>query len=249
MSIDGSRHRDWEGFANARTLEGIPTASGPIRPGRLFRSDAPSCTADVGLAALAAEGISTVLDLRSADELDRSAGAFIGSPVHRSTPLVDPAAVPPDDLQPANTLLEIYRDCIDRNGRTFGVAVQEMVSAPPGGVLVHCAAGKDRTGMLVAVALSALGAPREAIVADYAETEDRLADYFARELAHLRDPVSQQRLASLQQSPPATMHGTLDHLEREYGGSAAYLFSHGVTAGQLGRLAQRLTGDVAAPTC
>ena len=98
-----------------------------------------------------------------------------------------------------------------------------MVSAPPGGVLVHCAAGKDRTGMLVAVALSALGAPRDAIVADYAETESRLADYFARELAHLGDPVSQHRLASLQQSPPATMHGTLDHLDGEYGGSAAYL--------------------------
>lgn len=248
MSIDESRHRDWEGFANARSLEGTPTAYGPIRAGRLYRSDAPSCPADVGLAALAAEGITTVLDLRSADELEMRPSAFVGSPVHRSTPLVDPAAVPPDDLEPAHTLLEIYRDCIDRNGRTFAVAVQEMASAPAGGVLVHCAAGKDRTGMLVAVVLGALGAPRDPIVADYAETESRLADYFARELAHIADPVSHDRLASLQQSPPATMHGTLDHLDGAYGGPAAYLLSHGVTAHDLERLAQRLTGDRPAPT-
>ncbi len=170
------RHRDWPGFVNARTLEGLPTTSGPIGPGRLFRSDEPTGDTDTTVNVLALEGI------------------------------------------------------------------RHIVDAPEGGVLVHCAAGKDRTGILVAVVLAVLGAPSTAIVDDYAETEARLAPYFAEELASIDDPERREQVASRQRSSPKTMARLLEHLDLRHGGGPAYVKDRGMTDADISRLAERLTG-------
>lgn len=109
-------------------------------------------------------------------------------------------------------------------------------------MLVHCATGKDRTGILIAVLLHALEALDHAIVEDYAATEERLAPHFQAELDAIDDPARRSRVAERQHATARTMSGLIEHLVRRYDGGAAYLHRHGFDEGALARLARRLTG-------
>lgn len=238
------RHRDWLGFLNARTLAGVITDWGPIRAGRLYRSDEPVCDLTAVLKTVAAEGISRVLDLRSQMEIQRRPSVLGGEKVYRVVPLVDPRMDHLRDPAAENSLLDLYRGSLDRNGRTLVAAVRAIIEAPDGGVLVHCAAGKDRTGILVAVVLAAMGASRHDIISDYTETEQRLAPYFAAELAGMDDLVRRARVASRQHATPDTMAGLLDHLDHRHGGAARYLGRNGLPDHELRSLSYRLTADV-----
>ena len=236
------RHRDWPGFVNARTLEGLPTTSGPIGPGRLFRSDEPTGDTDTTVNVLALEGIRRVIDLRSAHETERRPSALADKNSYRIAPLVDPRMDHLRDPSSERSLADLYAGSLDRNGRTIVDGIRHIVDAPEGGVLVHCAAGKDRTGILVAVILAVLGAPSTAIVDDYAETEARLAPYFAEELASIDDPERREQVASRQRSAPETMAALLEHLDLRHGGGPAYVKDRGMTDADISRLAERLTG-------
>ena len=114
------------------------------------------------------------------------------------------------------------------------------MQAPEGGVLVHCAAGKDRTGILIAIILALLGTPREVISEDYALTEARLALHFAAELAAIADPIVRERVASRQHSTTETMDGLLSYLDD--GGAANYLRGNGITDTEIADLTTRMTG-------
>ncbi len=235
------RHRDWNGFANARSMAGIPTVSGPIRSGRLFRSDLPDCTADVVEAVLVAECISLVLDLRSQFETDRRPSVLATRRTYRCSPLVDPRMDHLRDPSSEHSLFDLYRGSLDRNGRAIVEALRQLIHAPSGGVLVHCAAGKDRTGIFIAVVLAALGANDTVIVQDYSATEGRLEQYFARELADIDDPERRARLYARRHASPDTMTSLLHHLDERHGGAASYLASHGLSDSDLRLLAARLT--------
>jgi hypothetical protein len=108
-------------------------------------------------------------------------------------------------------------------------------------VLVHCAAGKDRTGVVVALALDAAGVDRDAVVADYLATGERIDAIMARLIssptyrAELEghDP---QRHAPL----PGTIERVLELVEERFGGSRAWLGSHGLDRSDLERLSRRL---------
>jgi hypothetical protein len=236
------RHLSWEGFVNARTLEGLSTCHGPVRPGRLFRSDEPVGDVETVARALREDGVTTVLDLRSQHETERRPGILAGREEYHVAPLVDPRRDHLRDPAAERSLLDLYTGSIDRNGRTLTDALRLIAYGRPGGVLVHCAAGKDRTGILVAVVLSLLGTPIEEIVDDYAETETRLAPYFAQELAAIEDDVRRERVAARQHATPETMAGLLAHLDERHGGAKEYVRAHGFDAADVDRLAARLTG-------
>lgn len=115
------------------------------------------------------------------------------------------------------------------------------IACADGAVLVHCAAGKDRTGVVVALVLDAAGVAREAIVGDYVATGERIEAIMARLLssptyrAELKghDP---QRHAPL----PETIERVLELVDRRFGGSRAWLASHGLQDFELERLSHRL---------
>ena len=237
------RHCTWDGFANARSLEGLPTRTGPIRSGRLFRSDLGECGLNQAASMLRAEGISRVLDLRSQFETHRRPSVLATHPSYRCSPLVDPRMDHLRDPSTEFSLADLYRGSIDRNGRTIAEAARILIHAPSGGVLMHCAAGKDRTGILIAVLLAALGAPTEMIVTDYTATEGRLERFFAEEIAHVDDPQRRERLISRQHASPETMTALLCHLDERHGGAASYLARHGLTDRDLKLLAARLTNS------
>lgn len=199
---------DWEGCLNGRDVGGLPSVDGPpVRFGALFRSDSHSRLTAGGAAAVRALGISRVLDLRWVREAGEEPSPFVDDPVYRNVPLIAEPA------EQGTTMPDAYRSMVDENQRQITGVFVRLGDAPPGPLAVHCSAGRDRTGVLVALALSVAGVPRAAIAADYALTDGCDA---------------------------ATILRTLTHLDDRHGGVRAYLLKGGAHDAQLKRVRDRL---------
>jgi len=138
-------------------------------------------------------GVAGIIDLRYPDEGLPRAGQLPAHPfaddpnVYRSIPMYDPAVVDVDpELLATGAPAEIYCASADHNGVRIANAVTAIASAPPGPGVVHCVAGNDRTGIVVALAHAVAGVGNEAI-ADCAASAGHLASRFADELARESD--------------------------------------------------------------
>jgi hypothetical protein len=113
-----------------------------------------------------------------------------------------------------------------------------------GAVLVHCAAGKDRTGVVVALALDAAGADRNAIVSDYLATGERIDAIIARLVSSSTYRPELEGHDPRAHSPiPGTIERVFELLDETFGGSAAWLSSHGLSQAELMRLRRRMAPD------
>jgi protein tyrosine/serine phosphatase len=230
-------HLDWPNCLNARDLGGLPTADGgQIRERALIRTDSHGKLTDEGVAAVHAYGVSRIIDLRRERECDVSPSPFAGTPLYCHLPVQNPADPDNETL----TLAEIYMAMLDARPQLFAAALGAIADAPTGGVAVHCAGGKDRTGVVVAMALTLCDVDREIIASDYALTEARLAAESAAYLETVADPARREQVRRLQPTPPSTMFATLEHLDRAYGGVEAYLVAGGFTVAHGKALRDRL---------
>ncbi|HEY8456624.1 MAG TPA: tyrosine-protein phosphatase [Actinopolymorphaceae bacterium] len=233
-------HLDWPNCLNARDLGGLPTSDGgKIRERALVRTDSHYKLTQEGVEAVHAYGVSRIIDLRRERECETHPSPFAGSPIYQNIPVQDPA----DPDNSTLSLSEIYIAMLDLRPKLFASAMAAMAEAPRGAVVVHCAGGKDRTGMVVAMALELAGVDRQTIAADYAVTETRLAEENAAVLESITDPEVREIVRRLQPTRPETMLATLEHLDRKYGGVAAYLETGGFTAAQVQSLRNRLLGS------
>ncbi len=231
----------WSGCRNVRDLGGLPTADGgSVRPRALVRADSLTQLDEDGVAAVRAYVVSRIIDLR--------AGAGDGSPPHpfadddtyRSVPWIDVDREPERDPAAERDLADLYRGSLDRNVVQVGAAVRAFTEAPPGAVVVHCAAGKDRTGMLVAVLLELAGVPREAVLADYALSADLLG---IAEILDTLDEDTRRQAERYSWSEPVTLQSALEHLDAVYGGARAYLRDAcGLSDSELDAARDRLVG-------
>ncbi|GAB3401073.1 tyrosine-protein phosphatase [Flindersiella endophytica] len=232
---------DWPDCANVRDLAGTPTSDGRVVPDRtLVRSGEHSTLTAAGQSAFRSYGISRVIDLRGLDECSARPSPFAGEPWYSSHPVQ--AAI-----GDADSLLDLYFLLLKRSATTFAGAVAAIASAPPGAVVVHCHAGKDRSGLVVALALSAAGVPNDQIVADYALTETDVRSIALNEvlLAKLTDRTRRADIEDWLGSRPETMVRTLEHLDSTYGGVEAYLRGPGgLNDDHLTRLRDRLAPAV-----
>jgi protein-tyrosine phosphatase len=210
---------DWPNCQNVRDLGGL----GQLRTGALVRSDNLDQLDAAGVAAVRAAGVRRIVDLRSEWECERYPSPFADDPIWRNVPLVDPDA---PDLS-TQELVEQYRVLLDGSRERFAAAIVAIAEAPPGCVVVACHAGKDRTGLVVALALHLVGVPADVIAADYASSPALDAESLVPELA-------------APQGETITL--TLEHLEKVYGGVAGYLAGGGATAEHFTLLAARLVG-------
>lgn len=211
----------WPACQNVRDLGGLPTVDGRwVRERALVRADALSrLTADGAKAALD-HGVGAVVDLCSPGEL-AGGHPFDAHPGYRAVPFVDAERDRERDKASERDRADLYRGSLDRNGRQVAAAVRAVAAAPPGAVVVHCLSGADRTGMLVALLLDALGVRRDLIANDYRRTFE-LLDGPAPE--------------------PYTMQETLAHLDERWAGSRGYLHAHRITDAELAALDRRLVG-------
>ncbi|MER7244862.1 HAD-IA family hydrolase [Kribbella sp. NPDC000426] len=208
---------------NARDVGGLPTRYGvPTRVRALLRSE---CIEPAGLPAFEQVGAGLVLDLRSDGEL-RQPHPLAGDLVYQRIPWIDPAAEATRDPAAEPRLADVYRNSLTRNAahiaRIFAAIAEAPADRP---VVVHCKAGKDRTGLTVAVLLDLVGVPRSEIAADYAVSEVNLGKQDGPEFSRTR---------------PETILGSLSYLDERFGGVRGYLVWLGLSETQIHRLATRL---------
>lgn len=238
MSID----LDWPDCLNARDVGGMATADGrTIRRGALIRADSLDRLTAAGVAAFRSAGVSRVIDLRRPAEAATRPHPFRGEEIYRNIPVQNPA----DPDHQWLTLAEIYLAMLDLRPTFFAAAIAAIADAPPGAVVIHCAGGKDRTGIVTAMALSVAGVDDETIAADYALTEARLAEDNKAALAAVADPGVRDVMRGLQPTPPSNMLTVLDRLNTKHGGAAGFLHTAGMSDPQLDRLRNRLVGPAA----
>jgi protein tyrosine/serine phosphatase len=246
-----NRHVALEGVDNFRDFGGYAANGGRrLRAGRLYRSASHGRATDADLEAIAALEIAVVVDLRRREERDRDPsrrhGAFAGEVITSDAGDYEPdtwiAHVTNSDLTPQSFrdyLTGYYREApfkprmIDLYSRYF-----DALAGAPGPVLIHCAAGKDRTGILAALTHHLAGVGRDDILADYLLTNDsarierRLPQVMAviAEVSGREPPAEAVRVgmgvdrASLETAfaAMAERHGDIDaYLARELGVDAA----------------------------
>ena len=233
------RHPTVPGAVNLRDTGGLPASDGSTRHGVLFRSGSLAGIGAAGRSALGSLNLQRIIDLRDDDEvLAAPSGLEDAVPTHR-VPLVlgSVASFFERDI----SLLEMYLDLLENSATRIVHAVRGIGDAQP--VLVHCTAGKDRTGLTVALTLAAVGVEREAVIADYALSETMLPPERNRRIVSwLRsshpEAVHAEELAV--RSPAHVMSALLREVDRSYGSAAGYLTSAGLREDELVHLRTRL---------
>ncbi len=228
----------WDGAVNARDLGGV---GGLVQRGRLFRMGRHEWVTAAGWHQAWADGVRTVIDLRNPFELGR-----------RSTDPPEPgdvlrrfaiANLPTEDQSDAEFMArcgpylsspEHYRDNLMRWPEKFAAITRAVVEAPAG-VVVHCAAGRDRTGLVLALLFSAAGVPAAAISADYATAVTAINDrYRGQETPHETLHSDEELTAWL-----GVAQGHLEELLASLD-ARDYLLAAGIGPGELEALRARL---------
>lgn len=236
------------GTYNFRDLGGIPLGDGGVvAPGRVFRSDGFQGLDDAGRLHLAELGIRRIVDLRHDHELSEMPSAIDREVIEIVHVPVFEAASTAEQLEQMTglDLAAIYDGMIATRGARLALAAEHIAHAE-GAVVFHCAAGKDRTGVLAALILETVGARRDAVVADYAATADNLAGEWAERMLAGKDIAALEAMGIdivgiTTQSPAPLMEALLARIDAEFGGAAAYLEAHGLSAAAAEALRDKLT--------
>jgi len=225
------RHIALRGAVNFRDLGGYETTDGRRTRWRtLFRADGLSSLEEADLDVIRRLGISTVIDLRTSAEVERGRFPVEAVPVgFHHLPLLDEVPDPDSFEVTPGMLATQYRDITTDAGAEIARALSIVATRQAHPVVVHCAAGKDRTGVLVAVLLGLVGVPPHTIVADYALSAQAMAA-LRRKLIE-RYPEGEEvisRADELFSAAPGNITSLLTHLDTSYGSIPAYGESIGI---------------------
>jgi protein-tyrosine phosphatase len=241
-----SSRMDIDGTHNFRDVGGYPAGGGRTRFGQLFRSDALNGLTATGAADVAMLRIGVVIDLRSDLEVsqDRS-GIYIPGAVLVRLPIHGGSRS--SILEGNHISLELlYRQVLLDSGWSVAAAVSVIAESGSVPVLVNCTAGKDRTGLVIAMALEAAGVDREAVVADYTQSALNLdgewLDQTMTALISNGVPISPRLFEAIGGSPDRAMSHLLTWVDREYGSTVGFLGAHGLVEQSLELLREKLIG-------
>ena len=243
------RHLDWPACANVRDLGGLRTNGGRhTRWGAAIRSDSLDRLTPEGWQALQAYGVRTVIDLRN--EIERDAEPY------RCDVTVVPAAIEDDAdtefvarWRPFSSP-HYYRAALDRWPTRTAAAISAFVHARPGGVVIHCGLGRDRTGLVTILLLALAGVAAEVIADDYELSAARLppldveallarpSNVNARSRHQFEEDVATERRRKERQTDRQAVLGLLSSFDVE-----GYLLDAGLTTAELAAGRRRLLED------
>lgn len=237
----------WEGCCNVRDLGGHPTEDGgETRFGAVVRADNVRLLSDAGWRELADYGVRRIVDLRFQGEIDDDPPRDVPVDVVHVPLLEDPDRVAEiDELvkdvhEPAIWRRSVYLAFLERFPRNFARAVAAVASVPDGTVLVHCAGGVDRTGLVAALLLRVAGVGIDTVAADYAESERSWSPFVREWIDEADGDEERRRRRMLSVMPAEAMRDVLVELERRHGGAGGYLAGAGVAEADLERVRSRL---------
>src|SRR3954468_3989664 len=223
-----------DGLLNVRDLGGLTTADGRlVRPGRIVRSDNLRGLTDEGAVTLVRDlGPRLVVDLRTEAKCAREGRglADVAAVRYVNFPLQPKAALNPEQVAAglATNLFDDYVLQIRDNSAPLLAALELLSGEGELPAVVHCTAGKDRTGVLVALLLDLLGVAREQIVADYAATTDNMPSIPApiRASSFVQGNGRAAAPAWIFESTPETMRDFLSWLDEEHGRTERWGAAH-----------------------
>ncbi|MCY4280297.1 MAG: tyrosine-protein phosphatase [Acidimicrobiaceae bacterium] len=240
------RRVDLEGPSNFRDLGGLPTASGGLtRFGRVFRADRLCTLSDADLLSLGDLGIRRVFDLRSDGEVaefpDRMPqGALCtrlpmtSDTTFQSRTIYERIVAGEITVYGETEMVEGYLRILENFAEGFALITRTVGESDP--VLIHCTAGKDRTGVAAMLLLDLAGVEPDQIVADYElsaqRRPSRLVDHTeARTVTPLLEDhgLDPAQFAPLWEARGAVMAATLAGLHDKWGGAAGYLRAAGLS--------------------
>ncbi len=220
-----------ESAPNVRELGGYAGMDGrPTRFKRFLRSGTPEFITQKEADFLKDYGIRLIIDLRTDEEAARDGGIITkGEQIRRvQKPFIagDLSAKMPD-MGAMATMGKLYSYILDGSGQTIAETLRE-IAQEKGGVLYHCTAGKDRTGVLSYLLLAIAGVSDLDIIANYQITET----YFIPTLKERgKDFVNTPSF--MMRSEASNMEETIAHINQKYGGALGYLHTIGVTDGEI----------------
>jgi len=213
-----SRILAWDGCSNVRDLGHLTTRDGRrTRWAAIVRADDFTLLTSRGRDQAVEHGVRTVIDLRLPTEMSRLKDDRFA---RTRLSLLDPEAPRIRAIVDSTQTVGTYRLIVDTCGERFVSVLRAVGAAVDGGVAIHCQAGRDRTGLVVAMILSLANVDEETIVTDYA----------------LSDRCLDEDLA-----PHEAMRETLRYLRETFGGVEGYLRRHGATEESLMAIRTRLT--------
>ncbi len=223
-----NRQLTWDGCSNVRDLGGLSTHDGRVtRWGAVVRSDHPARLTAAGWSALYAHGIRTIISLRT-----RGMSEDVPDTAPRPSDITTLNVAVEDVTDPDDPFVQqwgmndlwctplYFQDALKRWPDLHAAALSAIAHAQPGGVLIHCKRGVDRTGIVTLLLLAAVGVTPDAIVADYERSID---------------PEREVLLAREHTSTREVLYNALDWLDIE-----AYLHEGGLTQADLAALRARL---------
>lgn len=193
-----------------------------------IRSECPAKLNDEDVALLRDKHITTIIDLRQDDAIQELPCHFATEPgfFYHNIPMhIDLAA-----FSKAETVPLFYMGMV--NHAPSMQQIFKIIAAAPGGVLYHCSAGKDRTGVISAILLKLAGVAETDIVADYCVSQVFLQPLYAK--------LALDHPAFMTASDPAYMQGFLALFQEKFGGAAAYLQSLGLSQDEIAQIKAKL---------
>jgi protein-tyrosine phosphatase len=267
--VTSSRWIDLDGAENVRDLGGLPTVEGPtIQPHRLIRADSLQDLSDRDVRHLVDDlQVRAIADLRTGVEVESEGpGPMTREPlvdVHHLSLFpeaglnTDAVAVdddngpvvlpwqnrerPESDDERRRGAAGVYLSYLDDRSDSIMDALR-LIAGTDGATIVHCAAGKDRTGVVIAFALAEVGVEREAIVEDYALSAERVEATLTRLSARRTYAMDLIKDVDFDKHKPreATMDQMLAAMDEVHGGVPAWLRKHGWTDDDAAALRKRL---------
>lgn len=239
------RNLEWQGCYNVRDLGGLPLPhGGQTRWRSVIRADLLGRLTPAGKQAALDYGVHSVIDLRRLEEREEEPTAEFPA---GQVSVLFPTEEGPDEalwdlFHQAKSMGEVYLlDIEHQSNMDKALVLRFIAAAPAGGIVIHCHAGKDRTGIISALLLGLAGVTDEDIVADYVLSQSRLWPLYERLSA---EAGSEPGMFDPHTPPiirPQDMQMLLDYLRQEYGGIEGFVRHIGITDGEIQQLRERLT--------